>query len=155
MSLLTTRASASLLRHLNAQRVLEALQQHGPMSRADLTRLTGVSGPTVTRTVADLIDAHLVEEGELRQPTLGRPGKVLRLASTSVAVVGLVVGVQECEAVSAGLDGALHEDRVRRFPTPDTYPALLDALARHARALTGPGGPTVLGVGVSLPGLLN
>jgi predicted NBD/HSP70 family sugar kinase len=148
------RARPALLRHLNARQVLAALQQHGPLSRADITRHTGISGPTVTRTVSALLEANLLEEGELQQAALGRPGKVLRLASTTVSVLGAVVGARACEVVSAGLDGVLHEDRVVRFATPARYGDLVRAFVRHARRLMD-NGTTILGLGVSLPGLLN
>ena len=77
------RVVPSLLRQMNERRVLSALQSNGPASRADLCRQTGISGPTVTRVVATLIEAKLVEEeDEPRQRAVGRPGKIVRLAGT-------------------------------------------------------------------------
>jgi N-acetylglucosamine repressor len=125
------------------------------MSRADLTRCTGISGPTVTRTVGDLLRARLLEEGDAKQPALGRPGKVLHLAHTTVAVLGVVVGVQHCSIVVAGLDGVLRSESAREFATPRTYAELLTTLAQHCQALTPPDAGTLLGVGVSIPGLLD
>ena len=149
-----SKANHSLLRQLHARRVLAALQQHGPLSRAEVARRTGISGPTVTRAVAALLEDGLLEEADSPQRTLGRPGKELRLASTAVTVLGVAVGAAHCEMVSAGLDGQIREDQTKRFATPSRYPALVDAIARHARSLAD-GGPKLLGVGVSVPGLLN
>src|SRR5205823_5427822 len=70
-----------------ARRILTALQRHGPLSRADLVRQTGISGPTVTRAVAGLLARGLLEEGDALPAALGRPGRELRLARTSVAVL--------------------------------------------------------------------
>src|SRR5262249_21074379 len=145
----------SLLRHLHARQVLAALQQHGPMSRADIARSTGISGPTVTRTVADLIGANLLEEGEFQPGPLGRPGKSLRLASRQVSVLGVAVGVHQCEIVSAGLDGRLRPDAASVFDPPPRYAALIRSLVFRARRLLKANETTVLGLGVSLPGLLN
>src|SRR4051794_35465598 len=99
------RARPALLRQLNERQVLATIQSHGPLSRAEITRHTGISGPTVTRAVSVLLEARLLEEGDFRQAALGRPGKVLRLAGTSVSVLGAVVSPQRCELVSSGLDG--------------------------------------------------
>jgi N-acetylglucosamine repressor len=143
------------LRHLNARDVIAALQEHGPLSRAEISRRTGISGPTVTRAVAHLLDAGLLEEHGLHQPGLGRPGMTLRLASRSVSVLGLVVGMEHCDLVAAGLDGELRPDLKRRLPTPRRYPDLVRAIGRHARELAGADDTTVLGLGVSVPGLLN
>lgn len=150
-----THARPSLLRHLNARGILAALQRYGPLSRADLARQTGISGPTVTRTIAALLKSRLVEEGELQAPALGRPGTVIRLASKKVSVLGVAVGAQRCEMVAAGLDGQIHARPICEFATPARYGELAKAVVRHARRLQEDNRANVLGLGVSLPGLLN
>jgi N-acetylglucosamine repressor len=148
-------ARPPLLRQLNERQVLAALQSRGPLSRAEIARHTGISGPTVTRAVAALLQDNLLEEGDFRPSPLGRPGKVLRLASKTVSVLGAVVGARQCELVAAGLDGQIHPDRVRQFATPARYPDLVQAFVKHARELTTKLGMPVLGLGISMPGLLN
>jgi N-acetylglucosamine repressor len=144
-----------LLRQLNKRQVLAAIQMHGPLSRAEITRHTGISGPTVTRVVSALLDENLLEEGAFRQAALGRPSKVLRLAGTSVSVLGAVVAPHRCEVVSSGLDGQIHPEYVRRFDTPATYAGLIDAIAERLDAVARELKTTVLGLGVSIPGLLH
>ena len=148
-------ARGSLLRRLNEREILAAIQAAGPLSRADITRHTGISGPTVTRTVAALLRARLLEEGDLQRPALGRPGTVLRLASKTASVLGLVVGARRCELVAAGLDGAIHPEQVVPLETPRRYPDLVQSIARHARRLIDRRRIQVLGLGVSMPGLLH
>jgi N-acetylglucosamine repressor len=155
MTGLNGRAGPALLRHLNGRAVLAALQRHGPLSRAEITRHTGVSGPTVTRVVADLLRSGLLEEGDARPAALGRPGKVLRLAGRAVSVLGLAIGARQCELVAAGLDGEIRPECVRTFVTPARYGDLVRAIVRYARRLGRETGTTVLGLGVSMPGLLN
>lgn len=158
------RAQASLLRQLNTREVLATLQRYGPLSRAEIARHTGISGPTITRTVVDLLAGQLVEEGTFRQPPagqslMGRPGKVLRLARAAVSVQGLVIGVAQCELTTAGLDGSpQHEPRT--FATPKRYGDLVrkivDQLQRSREGQLRDGQATeVLGVGISIPGLLR
>ncbi len=89
---LPTNARPSLLRRLNERSILQSLQSRGPLSRAELTRLTGISGPTVTRAVLALLEAKLVEEEEVKQGLVGRPGKIVRLARSGVTLVGVVIG---------------------------------------------------------------
>jgi len=151
-----SRVVPSLLRQLNERSVLTALQSRGPLSRADICRHTGISGPTVTRVVAALIEAKLVEEEEPQQRVVGRPGKIVRLARSGVSVLGLVVGTSHCELVAAGLDGRIDEaEDVRTFATPKRYADLVSAAVRHARELMSKRKGTVLGMGISVPGLLN
>jgi predicted NBD/HSP70 family sugar kinase len=150
-----TTARGSLLRKLSEREVLTALQGHGPLSRAEITRRTGISGPTVTRTVSALLEAGLLEEGDARQQALGRPGRVLRLATKTVSVLGAVVGAKRCEVVSAGLDGQIHAETVRHFATPARYGDLVNAFVRHARQLMEEHSTRIHGLGISMPGLLN
>jgi N-acetylglucosamine repressor len=155
MEMMRPRARPALLRQLNERQVLEVLQARGPLSRAEIARHTGISGPTVTRAVAALLGDGLLEEGDLQQPALGRPGRVLRLASRTASVLGAVVGAKNCELVPAGLDGALRADRARQFPTPPRYADLVKAFVKHARQLMEEDPTPVLGLGISMPGLLN
>jgi N-acetylglucosamine repressor len=142
------------LRQLNERKVIEALQSRGPLSRAEIMRHTGISGPTVTRAVAALLEANLLEEGEFRAASLGRPGKVLRLAGAAV-VLGVVVGNKRCQLVSAGLDGQILQEEPRSFATPVRYAELVETVVRQVQRLTEEGGKPLLGVGISMPGLLH
>lgn len=144
-----------LLRQMNEQQVLSAIQLHGPLSRADICRYTGVSFPTVTRAVAGLLDAGLLEEGDPRQNGVGRPGKLVRLASTSVGVLGCVIGPRMCEMVTTGLDGEPIPGGERHFTTPARYEDLLSACVAQARALARQSKAAMLAAGISVPGLLN
>lgn len=149
------KAQPPLLRRLNEREVLSVLQRRGPLSRAEIARLTGISAPTITRTVGELLEADLLEEGDSRAGALGRPGKIVRLASSRVFVVGVVVGSKRCELASAGLDGQLHQNSPRPFPTPSRYPDLVKAIVRQVQRLSAERAQSLLGVGISIPGLLN
>ena len=150
-----SRARDTLLRRLNEREILTAIQTAGPLSRAEITRHTRISGPTVTRTVAALLRARLLEEGDFRQPALGRPGKVLRLANKTALVLGVVVGAKRCELVSAGLDGLIAPEHLLQFETPPRYGDLVQAVVRQARRLMDGRRIQIMGLGVSIPGLLN
>lgn len=150
-----SQARPSLLRRLNERAILTALQRHGPHSRAELTRLTGISGPTVTRAVATLLDARLLEEDEPLPGGLGRPGKVLRLAREGVGVAGVVVGGHSTEIVQAGLDGAVDERNVVSIPTGSDYAAWVGSVTEMLRRVLDNPDREWLGVGVSLPGLYD
>ena len=155
MKTVQSKVQPRLLRKLNERQVLSALQAHGPMSRAEITRQTGISGPTVTRAVSALLESRLIEEDAPRAAAIGRPGKRVRLASTHVSVLGIVVGSKRCEVIAAGLDGQLASDESEKFDTPATYEQLLDACIGHARRLMGRHKSTIMGLGVSVPGLIN
>jgi N-acetylglucosamine repressor len=153
MSAITTIRPA-LVGRLNERQVLRVIQDRGPLSRAEVARECGLSPPTVSKAVASLLKSGLLEEADAPEPARGRPAPRLRLASATAQVLGVTIDSGHCEVVSAGLDGELHTD-LATVPTPTTYAALLDALEAAARGLMARPGVTTLGLGVSLPGLVD
>ncbi len=140
---------------MTVRKVLECLQENGPLSRADLTRETGISAPTVSKAVSDLLESGLLEEGEAPDNALGRPGKKLQLAQDSAQVVGVVLDAQSCRIISASLDGTIDDSRSRVFATPGNYEALRQQLADSVRDLISDSVATTLGIGISTPGLVD
>jgi predicted NBD/HSP70 family sugar kinase len=151
---MTARIEPSLLGRMSERQVLRALQARGPLSRAEVARHTGLSAPAVSRAVTSLLRSGLVEEAARPQQTGGRPATQLRLAQDGAQVLGVAVDADRCLLAWAGLDGRPHAEPVE-VPTPDSYPALLAALAGQARRLMDRPGITTLGVGLSLPGLVD
>lgn len=146
-------ARPSLLRRLNERMVFDLIRRGGPTSRAELKRLMGVSAPTVSKAVARLLRGGFLEEvGVAPVGGAGRPVVVYRLARQGIQVLGAAIGARHCEVVAAGLDGRPDEQRMLRFNTPKTYPALIAALARCVRELAATPNMTTLGLGVSVPG---
>jgi N-acetylglucosamine repressor len=153
MTAITTIRPA-LVGKLNERQVLRVLQSRGPMSRAEVARESGLSAPTVSKAVASLIKAGLLEEADAVELARGRPAPKLRLATESAQVLGVTIDVGHCEVGSAGLDGVLHDGTVA-VPTPSSYPELLTAIERAARRLMAKPDVRTLGVGLSLPGLVD
>lgn len=153
MSAITTIRPA-LVGKLNERLVLRVIRSRGALSRAELARESGLSAPTVSKAVASLINAGLLEETSATELARGRPAPRLKLATTSAQVLGVAIDVGHCEVVSAGLDGSLRGDTLS-VPTPATYPELLVALESAAKQLMARRGVTTLGLGVSLPGLVD
>lgn len=144
-----------LLSQLNERSVLRVLQAEGPCSRAEVTRQMGVTPPTVSKAVAALLRSGLLEEFDAPENGRGRPAKLLRLANQSAQVLGLVIDAADCQLVAAGLDGELKRTTRVRFATPASYEQLVDDVAEHVRRLAGRTGLKTLGLGISMPGLID
>jgi len=145
----------ALLSKINERQVLRAIQASGPMSRAEVARHSGISAPTASKAVESLLRAGLLEETDAPGFTRGRPAKRLRLASETVQVLGLVIDAELCRLAPAGLDGRLIEERSSEFPTPDSYASLIEASAEYAGRQIARNGISTLGVGISMPGLID
>ena len=145
----------TLLGKINERQLLRVIQNYGPSSRAELTRRSGISAPTVSKAVSSLLEIGFLEESHAPELMRGRPAKKLRLASRTAQVLGIVVDANECRVVSAGLDGKIDSGLTVRFKTPTNYQQLIDEIESAASTLIKRVGVTTLGIGISLPGLVD
>lgn len=83
------RGNPQLLRTMNERLLLDHLHDHGPASRGELAKVTGLSKPTVSSALAGLEAAGLVE---LIGSLSGRPGPTTAIYDMN-ARAGLVAGV--------------------------------------------------------------
>jgi glucokinase len=79
-----------LLRRTNALTILKLLREAGSCSRADLVRASGMSAPTVTNVVSDLVAANLIKPLGEGESSGGRPPDIIRFKAER----GCIVGVQ-------------------------------------------------------------
>src|SRR5713101_3590432 len=70
---------------VNRSRVIQAFCDYGPMSRADLAKMAGVTRATIGNIVLGLIESGLVEEIEApaRSGRVGKPGRPLWFGSSA------------------------------------------------------------------------
>ena len=153
------RVRPGLLRQLNERAVFEIVRDRGPISRADLTRQSGITAPTASKVVGKLLKAGFLEEvnadgDNSATSKAGRPSKVYRLGTASVQVLGATIDVRRCSVLCSGLDGRVEPGNVLEFPTPSTYPKLINALAEGSHQLMRRP-VTTLGLGVSTPGEID
>src|SRR6516162_257295 len=87
-----TPSRPGLLKRLNARQVLTLLRSHSPCSRADLVRMSGLSAPTVSSTIAYLQRGGLVKELGLGTSSGGRRPDMLCFNSTYGYVAGIDLG---------------------------------------------------------------
>ncbi len=145
----------SLLRKMNVRKVLEVIQGQGTLTRADVMRCSGISAPTVSKAVSALLEAGLLEERETAEFSVGRPGKLLQLPRFSAQVIGVVLEWDYCSVVASGLDGHIHQDKLDKFKTPKTYADLIEMISSKIKKLVEDEKLPVLGVGITVPGLVN
>lgn len=156
------RVTPPLLRHLNERAIFEVLRENGAMSRSEISRQLSVSVPTVSKAVANLLRARLVEEvPDPTQPLVsngqqsrrtGRPSVWYDVARHTAQVLGVEINVRRCSLVRAELDGTICEDSTFTFATPKTYKTLLTRLVEAAGELMAASPRPTLGIGVSVPG---
>ncbi|HEY3439314.1 MAG TPA: ROK family transcriptional regulator [Paludibaculum sp.] len=100
------------MRRLNGALLLDLIRDKGPASRAELARLSGLTKPTVSSQVADLLRRTLVVEDGTVEPDErgGKRSKLLRFNPQCGNLIGVEIGSSVVRVRLADLDGAI-EDR--------------------------------------------
>ena len=160
--------NTQLISTLNNRLVLEAVRVMQPTFRADISRRTGLKPATVTSIVNDLLEQNLLREIEPAAPTpgdrppapstgrFGRPPLMLELNSDARRILAIDLEPDHLRVAITDLVGRIihyrHQD-LNRFDAPAKTIAEIQKLSRAALAVLGR--QPLLGVGVSLPGLID
>lgn len=147
------------LRRSNRSVVLSALYFSGPLTRQDLSRVTGLSGATVSNVVSQLIEFGAVVEAGALDSEGGRPRILLRVNPTRGYAVGVSLGPKR---LMAGIfDLSLRElcrvDRALRADSHDPAESarLILAVTEQVVATAGIDRQALLGVGVGVSGVVE
>lgn len=138
----------------NLRRVLRDVASSSALSRADLARATGLTRPTVSSLVAELMDAGLIVELGPGRSDGGKPPTLLGVDPTARSVVAIDVGPPAVVGTLSDLAGTV----LARESIPDprlTGAELLDAVVALADDLAGRSTAPVAGIGVGTAGLVT
>jgi glucokinase len=113
----------SELRNVNAQRVLRLLRDAGSCSRADLTRASGLSAPTITNIVNDLRAGGLIEDVGEGESSGGRPPDLIRFHARHACLLAMEITTSGLAFLLTDLDGETIGTTQQAFIPGRTSPA--------------------------------
>lgn len=149
---------ADVRRH-NLSTVLSALAEHGPRSRADLAKSTGLTKATVSKLVNELADRRLVRDTGETQGAHGRPATLVEASDERVVALGLEVDVDHLAVGAVDLRGAVHGARIVSSDNRRADPAVvLRTLGRLTTSLINElhaEGRSPLHAALAVPGLVH
>jgi glucokinase len=96
----------SNLRHTNALTILKLLREVGSCSRADLVRASGLSAPTVTNVVGDLLAANLIKPLGEGESSGGRPPDMISFKAERGCLLALQITSHFLSFLLTDLSGA-------------------------------------------------
>src|SRR4051812_3365823 len=156
-----TAGSGSLesLRELNRLRVVDALRRHGTLSRAEISRVTGLSRSTISTLVADLQERGFVIEPAgatpVRVAAQGRPPVLLRLDPSAGIAVGVDFDHSDIRVAISDLSRTVVAEATAEADVDHDALRALDIaanLVHEALERADVDEDRVLGVGVALAG---
>ncbi|MBP2326997.1 putative NBD/HSP70 family sugar kinase [Kibdelosporangium banguiense] len=147
--------SKALIREINAALVLGRLRTQPLQSRTDLARHTGLSLPTISEIVAELLGSGLIEERATGRSGGGRRPVLLALKPDAGYVVGIKLTETRVIAVLTDLEATIVAQDVTAVPDASVE-AVVDAVAAAvARVRVAARDRPVYGVGVGMAGVVD
>jgi predicted NBD/HSP70 family sugar kinase len=149
--------SPSRIGNVNRSRVLQAFCDHGPLSRAELAKMAGVTRATIGNITNSLLESGIIEEHEPREASgVGKPARPLWFAPRAglCAAAAITSGKFEVALVDARGD-------VLEFTDGDFDPTVADdtelraKLGRAFQKVLASGTQGLLGIGVAVPGVCD
>lgn len=152
-----TAGTPSLLRAINERSVLELIHRRGPLSRAQVARVSGLSKPTVSLALTGLLDARLVREVGRSRGDRGPSALLYELNPAAGWVVGIDVGRNWVRAAIADIAGRLvaRRDERARVSSARSLIGQIGAIAHRLAGEAGVEWAQVTHAAVGSPGVFD
>jgi predicted NBD/HSP70 family sugar kinase len=137
----------------SANEVLRAIATSGPLSRAQLARDLGLSGPTLTQATKYLLELGLISEVKQAPSTGGRPATLLGLIANAGQIIGVKLAQDHLFGICINLESEIQFSFSEKFDARgnDAIVALAENLKKQMKRVRG----QVLGIGVGIPGVVS
>ena len=134
--------------------VLRTLYDHGPVSRADVARLTGLTRTTVSQLVGEFVSDGLATEVGRGPSSGGKAPILVKVNGDARHVIGLDLGERAFGGAIVNLDGEIRHTIQVPVEARDGD-AALRAVYQLVDELVGESRGHLLGIGVGTPGIVD
>lgn len=142
------------VKQFNERLVLDIISTSRGLSKADITRITGLSAQTVTTIVNRLIAEGLLQKGELIKGKIGQPSTTIELNNEGAMAIGIKIGRRSADIILVGLASQIESRQSLSYKYPDAE-ALFHWIKSQVNQLTQEMTRTqvdkLIGIGVATP----
>ncbi len=146
------------IKQTNAGVVYRLIDQLGPVSRIDLSRLAQLAPASITKIVREMIEAHLVQETEIQEPgSRGRPAVGLMVETEAWHYLSVRINRGEINLALRDLSSKLVVEEQLELAQQDTTPLLERIIThidqffiRHQQKLE-----RLTAIAITLPGIID
>lgn len=147
-----------LLGEMNKTLILDYLRKNGPKSRADIKRVLGLSFPTVSTNVRDLIESQMILETGVSDNSIGRKATLLEFNSNIGYVLGVDIGRAYIRMMICDLSGGILCSTTSQKSTQQTVQGILEQIdTEFEKVLKGAGiqRESLLYISIGIPGIVD
>ena len=146
-----------LIRAINRSIILNTIKTYGPIDRAQIARVTGLSPATVTGITSELIETDLVFEKAPGDSRGGRPPILLAINPKGGYVIGIKLMEDHAIGALTDLEATVIVKDLIQLPDQSTT-TVIRVLARLVERLISKAGivkKKLIGVGIGLAGIVD
>ena len=138
----------------NDRLFLELIRESGEMSKAELTRSSGLSAQSSTVIVKRLVDQGLLKAGEVVKGRIGQPSTPFSLRPEGATSIGVKIGRRSLEVATMSFDYRIIASIVQRYDFPQ-FKVIRKKIKSFIDKLTADFSPAerdrISGIGIALP----
>jgi predicted NBD/HSP70 family sugar kinase len=147
-------ATSEIARDINRRIVLNLIRKHQPLSRADLSRRSGLQRSTVSAITEQLIAQRWVTEGAVGNAPRGRKPTFLHLNGQRAGIIGVNIRPLHTTIALAGLDMEfLSQESIPTGTEPNRF--ITELSRRIAEIIKVHPEMDFEGIGVAVPGRVD
>jgi N-acetylglucosamine repressor len=150
--------SFQLMKSLNRSLILNIIREKGPISRAEIAKITKLTPPTVSNLVKELLESKLVIESDLGESQGGRKPTMLVINAKEFYIIGIDVGIETLKGVIADLNANIVTKKAVPISRPITNEGFIDLMKTCIRQLLDEGNieyDKYLGIGIGMHGVVD
>ncbi len=152
------KADQSTINLINTRNVINVIRKTEPIFRAEISRITGLSIPTVMKITDDLIAKKLVREVGKGESTGGKRPELLEFMHDSYNIIGVDIGTTNILVNRFDLSANVICEYICSTRVEEGWKnviervlALIDKALNHCCI----GKSNVIGIGIGMPGLID
>lgn len=146
------------LRRYNERLVIDLIRHAGPLTKAEIARMTRLTPQTATVLVNHLIETGYLVKQEVRRGRVGQPSTPVALNPEGVYSLGVIIGRRSLEVITTDFTARVVDRTAFAYPWPDRDEVFAQ-IAASVRHLVGALGPAqrarLAGIGIAGPGDLH
>jgi len=142
----------------NKKSVLTIIREEGPINRAELARITGLSIATIMKITEEFVSENIITYVGKRESTGGKRPELFEFSTDSYHIIGLDFGRHTVKCILMNMVGEILI--AKTIETGETIPAknligravqLIDEVIKEGKESAD----GLLGIGIGMPGLLD
>lgn len=142
------------VKQFNERLILDIVSTNKGLSKADITRITGLSAQTVTTIVNRLIDEELLKKGDVIKGKVGQPSTIIELDNNGATAIGIKIGRRSADILLVGLAAEVERRHSLsyNYPNPvELFKWIGSTVAKLIDELPNAQVAKLIGIGIATP----